>query len=71
MSIIQGSHSRYANNANSSLDIFDKISVLERVLSSYTQELFPSISLDKNSFEFGYAWYPTQFKASIIQRKTV
>ena len=38
----------------SSLEIFHKVPVLERIYSSYTQEVFPSFSLDESSnvFEF-------------------
>ena len=50
MSVNQ-SHFRYRVFTNSSLEIFDKVPVLETIMSSYTQEVFPSISLDESSFE--------------------
>ena len=34
--------------------IFDKLPVLERIFSSYTQEVFPSYSVDESSFEFDF-----------------
>ena len=38
---------RYGAFTNSSLEIFDKVPVLETIMSSYTQEVFPSTSLMK------------------------
>ena len=52
MDINQKSHFRYGAFTNSSLEIFDKVPVLETIISSYTQEVFPSTSLDESSFEF-------------------
>ena len=40
------SHFWYGAFTNSSLEIFDKVPVLETIMSSYTQEVFPSTSLD-------------------------
>ena len=36
------------------MDNFDKVPVLETVISSYTQEIFPSTSSDENSIEFEF-----------------
>ena len=46
------SHFRYGAFTNSSLEIFDKVPVLETIMSSYTQKVFPSTSLDESSIEF-------------------
>ena len=43
MSVNQSSHFRYGAFTNSSLEIFDKVPVLETIMSSYTQEVFPSV----------------------------
>ena len=48
------SHFRYEAFTNSSLEIFDKAPVLETIMSSYTQEVFPSTSLDESSFEIEF-----------------
>ena len=53
MSINQ-SHFRYGAFINSSMEIFDRVPVLETYLSSYTQEVFPSNSLDESSIEFEF-----------------
>ena len=53
MSVNQ-SHFRYGVFTNSSLDIFDKDPALETIMSSYTQEIFPSTSLDESSIEFDF-----------------
>ena len=42
MSVNQ-SHLRYGAFTSSSLEIFDKVRVLETIMSSYTQEVFPSM----------------------------
>ena len=34
--------------------MFDKVTVLETIMSSYTQEVFPSTSLDESSLEFEF-----------------
>ena len=53
MSVNQSSHFRYGAFTNSSLEIFvKKVPVLETIMSSYTQEVFPSTSLDESSIEF-------------------
>ena len=54
MSVNLSSHFPYGAFTNSSLEIFDKVSVLETIISSYTQELFPSTSLDESSIEFEF-----------------
>ena len=51
MSVNQSSHFRYGAFTNSSLEIFDKVPVLETIMS-YTQEVFPSTSPDESSIEF-------------------
>ena len=48
---VRQSHFRYRVFTNSSLEIFDKVPVLETIMSSYTQEVFPSISLDESNIE--------------------
>ena len=53
MSVNQ-SHFRYEAFTNSSLEIFDKIPILETIMSSYTQKVFPSTSLDESSIEFEF-----------------
>ena len=53
MSVNQ-SHFRYGAFTNSLLEIFDKVPVLETIMSSYTQEVFPSTSLDESSIEFEF-----------------
>ena len=53
MSVNQ-SHFRYGAFTISSLEIFDKVPVLETIMSSYTQEVFPSTSLDESSIEFEF-----------------
>ena len=53
MSVNQ-SQFRYVAFTKSSLEIFDKVPVLETIMSSYTQEVFPSIFLDESSFEFEF-----------------
>ena len=54
MSVNQSSHFRYGAFTNSSLEIFDKVPVLETIISSYTKEIFPSTSLDESSIEFEF-----------------
>ena len=54
MSVNQSSQFRYGAFTNSSLEIFDKIPVLETKISSYTQEVFPSTSLDESSIAFEF-----------------
>ena len=44
----------YGAFKNSSLEIFDNVPVLETIMSSYTQEVFPSTSLNESSFEFEF-----------------
>ena len=52
MSVNQSSHFRYGAFTNSSLEIFvKKVPVLETIMSSYTQEVFPSTSLDESSLK--------------------
>ena len=53
MSVNQ-SHFRHGVFTNSSLEIFDKVPVLETIMSSYTQKVFPSNSLDESSIEFEF-----------------
>ena len=52
MTINQSTQFQYGSFTNSSLEIFDKVPVLETVISSYTQELLTSTSLDESSIEF-------------------
>ena len=54
MSVNRSSHFRYRAFTDSSSEIFDKIPVLETIISSYIQEVFPSTSLDESSFEFEF-----------------
>ena len=54
MSVNQKSHFWCGAFTNSSLDIFDEVPVLETIISSYTQEVFPSTSLDESSIEFEF-----------------
>ena len=54
MSVNQSSHFRYGAFISSSLEIFDKVPVLETIMSSYTHEVFPSTSLDESSIEFEF-----------------
>ena len=51
MGVNQCSHFRYGAFTNSSLETFDKVPVLETIITSYTQEVFPSNSLDESSIE--------------------
>ena len=53
MSVNQSSHFWYGSFTNS-LEIFDKIPVLETIISSYIQEVFPSTSLDESRIEFEF-----------------
>ena len=53
MSVNQ-SHFRYGAFTNSSLEIFDKVPVLETIMSSYTQKVFPTTSMDESSIEFEF-----------------
>ena len=52
MSVNQSSHFWYGVFTNSSLEIFDKVPVLETIISSYKQKVFPSTSQNESSFEF-------------------
>ena len=54
MSVNQSSHFWYGTFTNSSLEIFDKVPVLETIISSYIQEVFPSTSPDECSIEFEF-----------------
>ena len=54
MSVNQSSHFRYGDFTNSFLEIFDKVPVLETIISSNIQEVFPSTSLDESSIEFKF-----------------
>ena len=54
MSINQSSHFRYGAFTNSLLEFFDKVPVSETIMSSYTQEVFPSNSLGESSIEFEF-----------------
>ena len=52
MGINQSNHFRYGAFTNSSSEIIEKVPVLETVMSSYTEEKFPSISLEEITIEF-------------------
>ena len=54
MSKNKSSLCQYGAFTNFSLEIFDKVPVLETIMSSYAQEVFPSTSLDESSFEFEF-----------------
>ena len=54
MRVNQSSHFWYGAFTNSSLEIFDKVPVLETVHSSYAQEVFSSTSLDESSIEIEF-----------------
>ena len=54
MSVNQSSHFWYGTFTISSLEIFDKVPVLETIFSSYIQEVFPSTSPDESSIEFEF-----------------
>ena len=54
MSVNQSSRFWYGAFTISSLEIFDKVLVLETIISSYIQEVFPSTSLDESSIEFEF-----------------
>ena len=54
MSVNQSSHFWYGSFTNSSEEDFDKVPVLETIISSYIQEVFPSTSLDESSIEFEF-----------------
>ena len=54
MIINQSSHYWYGAFTNSALEIFDKVLVLETIISSYTQEVFLSNSLDESSIDFEF-----------------
>ena len=45
---------RHGDFTNSSLEIFDKVPVLETIMSSDTREVFPNTSLDESSIEFEF-----------------
>ena len=53
MSVNQ-SNFRFGAFRNSALEIFDKVRDMEKIMSSYTQEVFPSTSLDGSSIEFEF-----------------
>ena len=52
MNINQSSHFRYAAFTNTSSKTFDKVPVLEIMISSYTQEVYPSTSPDESGIGF-------------------
>ena len=52
MRINRTSHFRYGALTHFSVEIYNKVLVLETFMSSHTQEEFPSASLDESSFEF-------------------
>ena len=54
MSINQCVHFQYRVFTNYSEEIFDKVPVLETIMSSYTQEILPSVSLDESSNQFEF-----------------
>ena len=54
MSIKHRSRFRYGAFTSISLEVFDEVPGLETKISSYTQEVFPSTSLDKSSIEFEF-----------------
>ena len=54
MSVNRSSDFKYGAFTNSSLKIFDKVPVLETIISSYIQEVFPSTSLDESSIELEF-----------------
>lgn len=54
MKTTNDSNFRYGHFTNSCLEIFDKIPILEPILSSHVQEVYPSTSLDESSIEFEY-----------------
>ena len=54
MSVNQKSHFWCGAFINSSLEIFDEVTVLETIISSYTQKVFPSTSLNESSIEFEF-----------------
>ena len=54
MSINQNSHFRYGTFTSSSLENSDKVPVLATIISSYSQEVFPSNSMDESSIEFEF-----------------
>ena len=60
MSVNQ-SHFRYRVFTNSSLEIFYEVPVLETIMSSYTQKVFPSFSLDESSIEFEFETFRNLF----------
>ena len=51
---IYQNHFRYGAVITSSLEIFDNVPVLETIMSSYTQEVLPSTSLDESSIEYEF-----------------
>ena len=53
-SINQSSHFCSGAFTHSSLEIFGKVPVLEIIISTHTQEVFPSTSLDESSIEFEF-----------------
>ena len=54
MSVNQNRHFWYGATTNSTLKVYDKVPVLETIISSYIQEVFPSTSLDESSIEFEF-----------------
>ena len=50
----QDSNFRYGHFTNSCLEIFDNVPVLEPIISSHIQEVYPTTSLDESSIEFEY-----------------
>ena len=49
---VNQSHFWYGAFTKSLLEIFDKVPILETIMSSYTQEVLPSTSLDESIIEF-------------------
>ena len=52
--VINQSQFRYGAFTNLSLDVFDTVPVLETIMSSYTQEVVASTSLDERGIEFEF-----------------
>ena len=62
MSIKQNSHFRYGSFRNSSLDTFDKVLLLQKIISSYTTpESFHSFSLVESDILFEFDTYCNLF----------
>ena len=54
MSISQSNQFRYGVFTICSLQVFDRVSVLETIMSFYTNEIFHSTSLDESSNEIEF-----------------